>query len=333
MSLLARARSERTAGAWARALRRFRVFCAEHPKVSWTNLGEDDLVLFLRDVAAAGLAATTIGRLMGDLSCALSLLGVVLPGGRRVELLRHGLAAFRPPPAPGVEVPAVADLLRGWSAMPKDTPLARRDRAIVLLAILLGLRPADVLAMGRDQDFLVLGPTAVRLRLLGDKGSLLSRRPASRWLVLCDSPLIPVRETIQLVLDDLPRERVYPRIDPPLIFFPLFVRYDREAFGKPLQAVTVSRILRRFLEGLGLEPDRAKASRLRSYAASAAYELGIDIQELCLHFRWASPGTFLQHYYRRGVETALVPGPSGPRDGSRVSLAFAMALERSLVNS
>ena len=283
---------------------------------------------FLRDAAAAGLAATTMDRLLGDLRCALQLFGVRLPDGRRVELLRQGLAAFWPAPAPGVEVPAIASLLAGWRAMPSATALQRRDRAIVVLTIMLGLRPIDLLAIGRDQDFPVFDPTALRLRLRRDKGSLLSGRPASRWLVLCDHPSLPVKEAVRWMLDDIPRERVYPAIDPSGVFFPAFVCYDRAKYGKPLEPATISRILRRFLEGLGLQGERSKAHRIRSYAASAAYELGVDLQELCLHFRWVSSSTFLDHYYLRGVEVPLSPGPSGPRDGSRVSRAFAMALER-----
>jgi hypothetical protein len=192
----------------------------------------------------------------------------------------------------------------------------------------LGLRPVDLLAIGRDPDFLVLDADTVRLRLVRDIGSLLSGQPASRWLVLCDHPLLQIRETILPIMQDVQRERVRPRIDPSGVFFPLFVRYDRESFGRPLEPATVSKILRRFLEGAGLSGERALAHRIRSYAASAAYELGIDLQELCLHFRWASSATFLRHYYLQGVETRLSPSPRGPRDGSRVSRAFALALQR-----
>lgn len=328
--LLTQARSTRTVNAWARALRLLRQFILqEEPPPRWRSLTEDDWTRFLR-FCARRLAPSTITRLWGDVRSALALFDAQLPSGRRLELLRQGLGAVVSAPRPAPSAVAVSRLLLAWRALPQDTPVCRRNRAILLLGILLGARPADILSVGRNDDFLAFDASSVRLRLFRDKGSRLGGRSTSRWLVLQDSPALPVAATLRAALADVPHSRVHPTVDPSAVFFPAFVRLDRARFGYPLEPPTVSRIFQRFLLGAGVDPAQSKARLLRAYAASAAYELGVALQEVCLHFRWEDPSTFLRHYYFRGVEEPLASPPPGPRDGSRVSLAFAAAMRRAL---
>lgn len=329
--LLAQARSARTADAWARALRLLGDFIADaEPRPDWRALSEHDWTRFIAFCASRPLAAGTITRLWGDLRCALALFDVPLPSGRRLDLLRQGLGAVTTVPRPAPRAVGVSRLLLAWRDLPADTPIRRRDRALILLALLLGARPVDLLAVGRSDDFLAFGQGNTRLRLFRDKGSRLGGRSVSRWLVLQDADVLPVSATIRACLEDVPRERVRPSVDPAVVFFPAFVRMDRPRFGRPLESTTVSRILRRFLVGAGLPPPQTRAQLIRSFAASSAYELGLDLRELCLHFRWEDPSTFLRHYFLRGVEQPLDALPRGPRDGSRVSAAFAAALRRAL---
>lgn len=328
-SLLLAARASSTVDAWARALRLLRNF-VQISAADWRSLTESDLVRFLRFAVERGYAASTIHRLWGDLRSALQLFDLTLPSSRVLELSRQGLAASRAVPLPAPPAAAISTLLAAWQRMPSSSPVQRRDRALVLCALLLGARPSDLLAMGREPPFLVFSADGVRLRFFRDKGSRLAARATSRVLCLLDSDLIDVSATLRAALADVPRTQVVARVDASAVFAPFFVRLDVKGFGQRLDVDTVSRILSRFLASAGLAGPQARAREIRAYAASAAYELGAEERELCLHFRWQQVSTFLRHYYLRGVERRLEDPPSGPRDGSRVSLLFAAALRRHL---
>lgn len=329
--LLSRARSARTVDGWARALRLLHDFIvASAAPVDFRHLSESDWLRFVDFCISRGLAASTVNRLWSDTNAALALLGFSVPSSRRLLLVRAGLSAVSAVPKPQPSSASFESLLLAWRGLPSDSRVRRRDRALILLTLLLGARPIDVTTLGRTDSFLSFFSAGLKLRLFRDKGSRLGGRTASRWLVLFDSEVLPVSRVLRDYIADVPLTRVHPFRDPSTVFFPLFVRLDRARFGYPLDPGTISKIISRFLVSAGISPANAQASRVRAFAASAAHELGVGLQEVCLHFRWESPATFLRHYFLRNSVAPLSTIPAGPRDGSRVSLVFSAALRRAL---
>ena len=179
-----------------------------------------------------------------------------------------------------------------------------------------------------DSRFATADGGVLRLRFLRDKSSQLSGSVVSRWLHFFSTPDFPLVDWWREVVNDVQRTRIRAVPAPGgILFHPLFVCLDVRKFGEPLDTATISNILRRFLTALGASPLQSQARMVRSFSASSAYELGVPIDEVCRHFRWKDSNTFLSHYHRWDVERP-VSVPEGPRDGSRVSLAFGMALRR-----
>lgn len=329
MEWLTHSRSVATLNAWARALRHFQAFCQHsgEPCVPPSPTTQIRFVDYL--CRSRSLAVTTADRIWGDLGQAIRLLHGDLSSSFTTSLVRKGLRMARSlPAAPPPGLP-ISRLLRACLAMPRHSKVQRRDFALVLLALLLGARSADLVRVGRDDSRLLqLEESVVRLRLVRDKGSALSGRSVSRFLILPRLPDLDVGPAISSILSDVPRQRVVAHQRSQVVWAPLFVRLDEDGFGRPLQVETVARILGRFLASVGVEGVQAHPRHIRSYAASSAYELGVPLDEVCLHFRWASEESFLRHYHRWDVEAPLRVLPPAPRDGSRVVLAFQAALRR-----
>jgi hypothetical protein len=235
------------------------------------------------------------------------------------------MPAVRAPPE-GVRVAA---LIARWKAMTSETPLDRRNRAMVLCAILLGTRPRDLTCMVRsDDEFLHVSETGdVRIRLVADKGSRLVGVAASSFLFVPHVEEFSLAEALSDMMDDVPDHEVQP-VDGRL---PLFVTLAGLRRGAVLSVDTVSNVLAAFLESEGLTGRAAEARQLRAYVASSAYELGVDPQVLCDHFRWKSVDTFRQHYRRYAVEGQLDDTMTMGRHGSSVVYAFALAYRQYMV--
>lgn len=333
MDTLLRARSVATYDAWARALRAFLRFaasggssCSGRP----LRLSPELVAEFALSLRVMGRAAATAEATWGALLSALRFLGVTVDSSVATDLLRRGLRASRPAPAPRPAGVPVSRLLDAALRMPLSTPVQRRDRLLVLLALLLGARPVDLTRVVRDDPrYFLVDTSFLRLRLSRDKSSQLAAKAASRWLHLPSDAPFGLRGALAAVLRDAPRERVHALPASGLhVVAPLFVCLDGRRFGEPLSVDSVSFILRRFLAYSVPTALTLEARHIRAISASSAYELGVPLDEVCRHFRWQSAATFLDHYQRWNVETRLPSLPEGPQDGSRVGLAFAAALHR-----
>ena len=112
---------------------------------------------------------------------------------------------------------------------------------------------------------------------------------------------------------------------------PLFFCLDKKRLGLPLKVETVSRLMSSFLHRAGAKHD-VSAHHLRSIVASSAFELGADVQSICLHCRWESTSVFFNFYLRSCVEQRLEHLPSG-NDGSCVPQVLYAAFHRDVGHS
>lgn len=277
---------------------------------------------------ADGRSPATVGKIAAALRSAWAV--VDGEGGEQVvlDLLRAGMRVMHPPtraPPDGVEI---ARLLLAWEALPAGSALERRDRAIVLCALLLGARPRDLTCLVRgDSDLLRISEEGeVRLRFVADKGSRLSGSAASAFIFVPFVGRFPLGATIRAALADIDEGEV--AVTP--VGRPLFVSLDGDRRGRALSVDTVSNVLSRFLERAGLVAEGAQARQVRAYVASSAYELGVDAQDICDHFRWRNVDTFRRHYRRHSLELPLEQLPRGQRRGFLVVRAFELALLRHL---
>jgi hypothetical protein len=331
-------RSRATVTRWARAFSRFVTFAVSanfvpHDWCAWLRgrpaIEAGVFSAFAVDLKRRGLAAATIDKEWGALGAALRLLGVATPPSTLDEVFRQGVRAGRAPPSEAVPGLPVSRLMLATLRLPARSRLERRDRLLVALAIAFGARPIDLTRIARlDSRFATTESGILRLRFLRDKSSQLSGSIVSRWLHFFSTPEFPIVDWWQEVVSDVQRTHIRAVPAPGgVLFHPMFVCLDARRLGEPLDVDTISHVLRRFLAGLGASPRQAQARMVRSFSASSAYELGVPVDEVCRHFRWKDSGTFLGHYHRWDVELPISI-PEGPRDGSRVSLAFGMALRR-----
>jgi hypothetical protein len=324
---LSRARGQRTWDEWAAALRRFHEFSQEQGSTPDPDAPGVELQ-FVAWLAGTRTPATA-SKIAGSLRAAWAVLRTS-PEERVLEdLVRRGMRAAMPAVRSAPEGVPIARLLKGWTLMPIGTPLARRDKAMVLCALLMGTRPRDLTCMVRGNDeFLHLADSgAARVRFRADKGSRLTGVAASAVVLIPHVEEFPIAEILQDVMQDI-AETELQRVDGQ---YPLFVTLSGSRRGTQLSVDTVSNVLGRFLETVGLSGRAAEARQIRAYVASSAYELGVDPQDLCDHFRWRSVDTFRQHYRRHAVERQLVGQPLSGRHGSSVVHAFALAFRQSAV--
>jgi hypothetical protein len=323
-----RARSVRTLDEWARALRYFGEF--SRTRGVFQRLASPGVELALLDWLSAGRSTSTVSKIVGALRSALALLDEEEGEAVVLDLLRAGMRAGAPAAAPPPDGVPVATLLEHWRTMPVSSARERRDRAVVLAALLLGTRPRDLTCLRRgDPGLLRIGADGdVRLRFVADKGSRLVNAAASGFVFVPHVDDFPLGKVLQQVLSDVPEADVA-AVDGGL---PLFVSMDGTRRGQPLSVDTVSNILCRFLVSVGLRDDAAQARQVRAYVASSAYELGVDIQDICDHFRWSDAATFRRHYRRHGLEIPLPSLPRGGRRGFQVVRAFELALGRDRVD-
>lgn len=332
--LLQQGRARGTVDSWARAMRYFVEFRRHNDMEALPPSSSDAVAFGLYLLNRRSLAPATAHRLWGALEQACRLLGWEVTSSLASSLARQGLRAMvaipRAPP-PGVPV---SQLLQAWSRLPRTSLVEQRDAAIVLTTILLGARPIDITLLGRDDPrVLQIDDYTVRIRFANDKSRKLSKR-FSRWLFVPRVPAFDLGDVLLSWLRHIPRNRVVVSPTSMSPIAPLFVRVDEAGFGRGLSVDTVSNILMRFLSSVGLVGVRGQARQIRAYSAASAFELGVPLDEILLHFRWKDARTFLDHYHRWMVEPVLDPIPpevaGAPRDGSRVALAFAAALQRRL---
>jgi hypothetical protein len=338
VATLEASRSRATLARWARAFSRFISFAVDAGFVpadwpAWLrgrpSMPAGVFSAFAVELKRRGLAAATVDKEWGALTASLRLLGASTPESALDEVFRQGVRAGRAPPSEAIPALPVSRLLNAVLRLPSRSLVERRDRLLVALAVAFGARPVDLTRIARaDSRFAIAEDGVLRLRFLRDKSSQLSGSIVSRWLHFASAPEFPIVDWWREVVNDVSRPRIRAVPAPGgVLFHPLFVCLDVRKFGEPLDVATISNVLRRFLLTVGASPKQAHARMIRSFSASSAYELGVPIDEVCRHFRWKDPGTFLGHYHRWDAERPISI-PEGPRDGSRVSLAFVMALRR-----
>ena len=318
---LSRARGPRTWDEWSAALRRFSEFCTE----TGATRDPDDPRVELDFMAWLAVSRTpaTASKVTGSLRAVWAVWRASRTDKVVTDLVRRGMRASMPATrAPPGGVP-VAVLLEKWKSMDTSTPSERRDRAMVLCALLMGTRPRDLTCLVRgDDDFLHISDSGdVRLRFVADKGSRLGGVAASSYVFVPNVSEFSLAEALSDVTDDIHEGEIH-EVDGKL---PLFVVLSGTRRGFPLNVDTVSNVLARFLESVGLSDRAAQARQIRAYVASSAYELGVDPQALCDHFRWKSVDTFRQHYRRYAVETQIGDQLLSGRHGASVVHAFAVA--------
>ncbi len=134
--------SPRTLDAYARDLRDFLAWGAEHALTGWERVREDQVRAYAAARHRQGLEARSLQRRLSALR------------GLYLYLLREGLAEHNP--AQGVRAPKVRrklpatlepDQLGHLLELPGDDPLARRDRAIMELFYSSGLRLAELVGL------------------------------------------------------------------------------------------------------------------------------------------------------------------------------------------
>ena len=248
--------------------------------------------------------------------------------GSLVGLMHSGLVKMAPiPSVVQVSIP-VSRLLLTWMSLPRQTRLQRRDRCMLLLAILLAARPIDLLRLSQDKTSVIaISETVVQLRFIGDKGSQLRGAVASRVISIPRDPLIDLGQVLGDYMAEIGDIDI--SISPLTHKVPLFFCMDAKRLGSPMKVETVSKVLTKFLRRSGA-PKGVSARHMRAFVASSAYELGASVQAVCLHCRWESPTTFFRFYLKTDSERRLKVLPVGGRDGSIVPMVMYAVLRRLL---
>ena len=320
-----------TIDSWARALRAFSDFLGPKGFSFPTDSKLSAFAVYLRMKRI--LAYSTVNRYVGDLIRIWSLVGGDPPSSvGTASLMRSGLSRLAPVPKVVLRTLTASRLVQTWRELPSGSLMQRRNRCLLLLAVLLAARPVNVLSLSRDKLSIVsVSDDMVSLRFVGDKGSLLRGSTASRIITVPRDPVIDlghvlneyILETAQFDIVPLPRLRGSR---------PLFFCLDKKRVGLPLKVETISRLMTGFLRKAGAEPD-VSARHLRSIVASSAFELGASVQAICLHCRWESSTVFFNFYLRSCLENRLEQLPSSGGDGSTVPRVLIAAFHRDFGHS
>ena len=126
----------------------------------------------------------------------------------------------------------VVKLLVTWRLLPARTSLQRRDRCLLLLAILLATRPVDILRLTQDKTSVIsISDTVVLLRFIGDKGSQLRGAVASRVIAVPRDPVIDLGQVLGSYMTEI--RNIDTSISPLTRKVPLFFCMDTKRLENP----------------------------------------------------------------------------------------------------
>jgi len=173
------ARSPLTVAAYRKDLNRYAAWLAARG-VSVEQAGPDDVEAHLRVLEAAGLAPATVARAAAAIR-GLHRFAMAWAGGRAEALLADAPRVPRTLPRPLSE----AEVARLLDAPEGDSPIARRDRAILEVLYATGARVSEL--VGLDVDAVDLDAPVVRLLGKGGRERLAplgrpARRALEAWL-------------------------------------------------------------------------------------------------------------------------------------------------------
>jgi len=173
------ARSPLTVAAYRKDLNRYAAWLAARG-VSVEQAGPDDVEAHLRVLEGAGLAPATVARAAAAIR-GLHRFAMAWAGGRAEALLADAPRVPRTLPRPLSE----AEVARLLDAPEGDSPIARRDRAILEVLYATGARVSEL--VGLDVDAVDLDAPVVRLLGKGGRERLAplgrpARRALEAWL-------------------------------------------------------------------------------------------------------------------------------------------------------
>ena len=325
------ARTRDTFDSWARSLRAFSEFSGLDADGYLSDAKLSSFAVHLK--VERKLAYSTVNRYLGDLIRLWSLMGGEPPSpAGTTSLMRSGLRRLAPVPRVVLRTLTSSRLIQTWLALPSNSLLYRRNRCLLLIAILLAARPVDILSLSRDKLSIVsITDDIVSLRFVGDKGSLLRGSTSSRVITVPRDSVIDLGHVLNEYLLETAQFDVVP--SPRLKGSrPLFFCLDKKRIGLPLKVESVSRLMTSFLQRAGAAAD-VSARHLRSIVASSAFELGASVQSICLHCRWESSTVFFNFYLRSCLEKRLEHLPATGGDGSTVPRVLFAAFHRDFGHS
>lgn len=253
-----------TRRAYAAALRDWETWSTRHAR-QYLPAHEHDIAEYLAATARTGIAVSTLMQRVAALAYAHRLAG--LPSPTDASSVRAVVAGIRRELSvrPDRKAPATVDALSDMVAqVPEDTLPGRRDRALLLFGFAGAFRRSELVAIDvedleeTDQGVLV----HVRRSKTDQEG--LGREVG---ILRGTTRLCPVQ-----ALQDWLRTA---SIEAGPVFRPI------SAAGvlgpSRLTGGTVARIVKRYAEAAGLDPDRFSGHSLRSGFATAALERGADL--------------------------------------------------------
>jgi integrase len=175
----------------------------------------------------------------------------------------------------------------------QDTPIALRDRAIVLVGFASALRSANLVALDlADVEFVEEG---VRLRVRKEKQD---QEGKGRWLGIPHGKH-PETCAVKALREWIGRGGWFPG--------PLFTRFDNQGKRRPLQAERICQIVQACLRGIGRDPRGYGSHSMR---AGFVTEAGLAGAQLLLIAQQTGHRdmSVLQRYFRRDVFRSNVCG-------------------------
>jgi integrase/recombinase XerD len=275
--------SEHTVAAYVHDLRLLQTYVAEHGD-DWERLGYAELVGLAGWLAERGYRLSSLLRVLSAVRSFFRFLA-------EIRVLPENPAAFLAVPRPDRRLPEVlseADMDRLLRAIPADTPLGVRDRAIVSLLYATGLRVSELVRLRLDDLDLSEG----RLLCRGKGGRV-------RWL--------PIGREARAHLEAY-LTAVRPRWSPSARESAVFLNRR----GRPLSRVAVWQRLRHWARRAGLA-QAVYPHRIRHTFATHLVQRGADLRAVQVLLGHASIGTteIYTHVHPQRFRAALDRHPLG----------------------
>ncbi|GBC84958.1 Tyrosine recombinase XerC [bacterium HR11] len=275
--------SEHTVAAYVHDLRLLQAYVAHHGD-AWEHLGYAELVGFAGWLAERGYRLSSLLRVLSAVRSFFRFL-------TEVRVLPENPAAFLAVPRRDRRLPEVlseADVDRLLEAIPTQSPVGRRDRAIVSLLYATGLRVSELVRLRLDD----LDLTEGRLLCRGKGGRV-------RWLPIGRAARADLEAYLTTVR-------------------PRWCRFGRESAvflnrrGRPLSRVAVWQRLKHWARRAGLAGS-VYPHRLRHTFATHLLQRGADLRTVQVLLGHASLGTteVYTHVHPQRFRTALDRHPLG----------------------
>lgn len=260
------ARSERTKQTYTSAWKRYIAWCSAHG-LSYLPTTPQALTLYITERAIAGRHPSSINVDLAAIGQAHKLAGFAAPRGDRVvSETARGIRRTLTRPSTGRAALSPEQLRKVLGAIPSDSLIGLRDRALLLVGFLGGFRRSEL--VGMKAEHVTEKAEGIVIRLFGSKDdrALVGRDvaiPASSGELCAVRALAAWRARAGI-------EKGY-----------LLRSVDRHGnIGGRLSGRTVARIVKRRASAVGYDVDEISSHSLRVGYVTAAHEKGAPLESI-----------------------------------------------------